>query len=123
MTAEIISVGTELLLGNILNKMCIRDRGTNVLGRDTDYSSFLTYYRLMLDMLSQTLPNAKIYVPVSYTHLDVYKRQGPSCATWTPTARMPLLPRKLWNTGDVYKRQAPRQCIHRCQRAVYGPHR
>ena len=36
--------------------------GTNVLGRDTDYSSFLTYYRLMLDMLSQTLPNAKIYV-------------------------------------------------------------
>lgn len=36
--------------------------GTNVLGRDTDYSSFLTYYRLMLDMLNQTLPNAKIYV-------------------------------------------------------------
>ena len=36
--------------------------GTNVLGHDTDYSSFLTYYRLMLDMLSQTLPNAKIYV-------------------------------------------------------------
>ena len=36
--------------------------GTNVLGRDTDYTSFLTYYRLMLDMLSQTLPNAKIYV-------------------------------------------------------------
>ena len=33
--------------------------GTNVLGRDTDYSSFLTYYRLMLDMLNQTLPNAK----------------------------------------------------------------
>ena len=21
--------------------------------------------------------------PVSYTHLDVYKRQGPTCATWT----------------------------------------
>ena len=36
--------------------------GTNVLGRDTDYSSFLTYYRLMLDMISQTLPDAKIYV-------------------------------------------------------------
>ena len=36
--------------------------GTNVLGRDTDYASFLTYYRLMLDMLNQTLPNAKIYV-------------------------------------------------------------
>jgi len=36
--------------------------GTNVLGRDTDYSSFLTYYRLMLDMLAQTMPNAKIYV-------------------------------------------------------------
>ena len=36
--------------------------GTNVLGRDTDYASFLTYYRLMLDMLNQTLPDAKIYV-------------------------------------------------------------
>ena len=36
--------------------------GTNVLGRDGDYTSFLTYYRLMLDMLAQTLPNAKIYV-------------------------------------------------------------
>ena len=36
--------------------------GTNVLGRDTDYSSFLTYYRLMLDMLAQTIPDAKIYV-------------------------------------------------------------
>ena len=36
--------------------------GTNVLTADSDYTSFLTYYRLMLDMLSQTLPNAKIYV-------------------------------------------------------------
>ena len=36
--------------------------GTNVLTSDSDYTSFLTYYRLMLDMLSQTLPNAKIYV-------------------------------------------------------------
>ena len=36
--------------------------GTNVLNRDGDYSSFLTYYRLMLDMISQALPNTKIYV-------------------------------------------------------------
>ena len=36
--------------------------GTNVLNRDTDYTSFLTYYRLMLDMIRQTLPNAAIYV-------------------------------------------------------------
>ena len=36
--------------------------GTNVLGRDTDYTSFLTYYRLMLDMLAQTQPGAAIYV-------------------------------------------------------------
>ena len=36
--------------------------GTNVLNRDTDYTSFLTYYRLMLDMISQALPNATIYV-------------------------------------------------------------
>ena len=33
--------------------------GSNVLGRDTDYTSFLTYYRLMLDMISQALPDAK----------------------------------------------------------------
>ena len=36
--------------------------GTNVLNRDGDYSSFLTYYRLMLDMLSQSLPGTTIYV-------------------------------------------------------------
>ena len=36
--------------------------GTNVLGRDGDYTNFLTYYRLMLDMISQALPNTKIYV-------------------------------------------------------------
>ncbi|MGN0708011.1 MAG: GDSL-type esterase/lipase family protein [Faecalibacterium sp.] len=36
--------------------------GTNVLGRDADYSGFLTYYRLMLDMLAQELPKTTIYV-------------------------------------------------------------
>ena len=36
--------------------------GTNVLTADSDYTSFLTYYRLMLDMISQALPNTKIYV-------------------------------------------------------------
>ena len=33
--------------------------GTNVLNRDGDYSSFLTYYRLMLDMISQDLPHRR----------------------------------------------------------------
>ena len=36
--------------------------GTNVLNRDDDYSSFLTYYRLMLDMVYQSLPNTTLYV-------------------------------------------------------------
>ena len=36
--------------------------GTNVLTANTDYTSFLTYYRLMLDMITQALPNTKIYV-------------------------------------------------------------
>ena len=36
--------------------------GTNVLTANSDYTSFLTYYRLMLDMISQALPNTKIYV-------------------------------------------------------------
>ena len=36
--------------------------GTNVLGRDVDYTSFLTYYRLMLDMIAQSLPGTPIYV-------------------------------------------------------------
>ena len=36
--------------------------GTNVLNRDTDYTSFLTYYRLMLDMIRQALPNTTVYV-------------------------------------------------------------
>ena len=29
--------------------------GTNVLGTDSDYTSFLTYYRLMLDMITQAV--------------------------------------------------------------------
>lgn len=36
--------------------------GTNVLGRDGDYANFLTYYRLMLDMIHQQLPDTIIYV-------------------------------------------------------------
>lgn len=36
--------------------------GTNVLGRDTDYTSFLTYYRLMVDMIAQALPDTDIYI-------------------------------------------------------------
>ena len=68
--------------------------GTNVLGRDTDYSSFLTYYRLMLGMLSQTLPNAKIYA-VSYTHLK------------TP--------------GNVYSKSFQRFCAKNFQKKVDEP--
>lgn len=36
--------------------------GTNVLGRDGDYTNFLTYYRLMLDMIHQQLPDTIVYV-------------------------------------------------------------
>ena len=36
--------------------------GTNVLGRDGDYTNFLTYYRLMLDMIHQQLPDTVVYV-------------------------------------------------------------
>ena len=36
--------------------------GTNVLGTDSDYTSFLTYYRLMLDMITQALPGTPVYV-------------------------------------------------------------
>lgn len=36
--------------------------GTNVLTRDADYTSFLAYYRLMLDMIAQALPDTEIYV-------------------------------------------------------------
>ena len=57
--------------------------GTNVLNRDGDYSSFLTYYRLMLDMLSQALPNTQIYVQsitpvrpeVRSSHPGLYKER------------------------------------------------
>lgn len=36
--------------------------GTNVLTSDSDYTSFLTYYRLMLDMITQALPGTPVYV-------------------------------------------------------------
>ena len=57
--------------------------GTNVLNRDDDYSNFLTYYRLMLDMVTQTLPDTQIYVQsitpvrpdVRATHPGLYKER------------------------------------------------
>ena len=57
--------------------------GTNVLNRDGDYSSFLTYYRLMLDMIAQALPNTQIYVQsitpvrpeVRQSHPGLYKER------------------------------------------------
>ena len=57
--------------------------GTNVLTADNDYSSFLTYYRLMLDMISQALPNTQIYVQsitpvrpeVRSSHPGLYKER------------------------------------------------
>ena len=57
--------------------------GTNVLNRDGDYSSFLTYYRLMLDMIKQALPNTTIYVQsitpvrpeVRQTHPGLYRER------------------------------------------------
>ena len=57
--------------------------GTNVLNRDGDYTSFLTYYRLMLDMIAQSLPNTKVYVQsitpvrpeVRATHPGLYKER------------------------------------------------
>ena len=36
--------------------------GTNVLTQDTDYTSFLNYYSLMLDNIRALLPDADIYV-------------------------------------------------------------
>ena len=36
--------------------------GTNVLTQDTDYTSFLNYYSLMLDNIRALLPDANIYV-------------------------------------------------------------
>ena len=36
--------------------------GTNVLSQDTDYTSFLNYYSLMLDNIRALLPDADIYV-------------------------------------------------------------
>ena len=57
--------------------------GTNVLNRDGDYSNFLTYYRLMLDMISQSLPNTTLYVQsitpvrpeVRQSHPGLYKER------------------------------------------------
>ena len=36
--------------------------GTNALNKNSDYTGFLTYYRLMIDMIQQKLPNTPIYV-------------------------------------------------------------
>ena len=54
-----------------------------MLNRDGDYSNFLTYYRLMLDMISQSLPNTTLYVQsitpvrpeVRQSHPGLYKER------------------------------------------------
>ena len=59
-------------------------------------------------------------VPVSYTHLDVYKRQAPFLASaWNPTStarstiRSPANPEPVSYTHlDVYKRQYPTLPMH-----------
>ena len=35
----------------------------------------------LLDTVERAFPSVDVHVPVSYTHLDVYKRQSPSCAS------------------------------------------
>ena len=46
-----------------------------MLTTDSDYTSFLTYYRLMLDMISQALPNTKIYVQsITPVRPEVHKK-------------------------------------------------
>lgn len=51
--------------------------GTNVLNRDGDYSSFLTYYRLMLDMISQPCPTRR-------STCSPLRLSGPRCAAAIP---------------------------------------
>ena len=36
---------------------------------------------LLVQRLIPLLPAVGVFTPVSYTHLDVYKRQAPACAT------------------------------------------
>ena len=61
--------------------MCIRDRDTT----DQDYEQGLTEEQKAFNELinkqiyEETANNLEQYEPVSYTHLDVYKRQLWSC--------------------------------------------
>ena len=59
--------------------MCIRDRGRNELHIDDDFfSNIVTENKELTEQAKIDLAISMItlkYTPVSYTHLDVYKRQ------------------------------------------------
>ena len=70
MVVELISVGTELLLGNIVNT------NTQFLAEKCALLGLSMYHQSVVgdneERLKDTIRTA---IPVSYTHLDVYKRQ------------------------------------------------
>ena len=73
-----ILAGTAILAFGMVNihKMCIRDRIWNAVS----YVSML-----ILEVIFHTaIVLFCMYSPVSYTHLDVYKRQGIRCCNTSP---------------------------------------
>ena len=65
--------------------------GTNVLGTDSDYTSFLTYYRLMLDMITQALPGTPVYVQ-SITRIRPAGRLPPQAGRLHGLGGLPVQP-------------------------------
>ena len=97
--------------------------------------------KLAVNLDAQTLVVCGVSFTVSYTHLDVYKRQPTTCAPspgiiWAACRRPWQKPRRLWPCPppisgcktmcsaspvsythlDVYKRQLPAACAFRCAR-------
>ena len=74
---------------------------------------FFKYSGFLIDTLNAMFSLQLTYKPVSYTHLDVYKRQGYSCASIVGCAAGPLQPSPppMATTcrRDVYKRQPSRR--------------
>ena len=55
--------------------MCIRDRPDTVKQKVTEAEAYSTVWDIQV-RLQHALPRSVVYYgPVSYTHLDVYKRQ------------------------------------------------
>ena len=78
-------------------------------GKDVDLDEAFAYQKAIPEAkrfsrkLSLAKKNGDTLIPVSYTHLDVYKRQ---VSNWASTASRPSMPARAWSSRSFWASKA-----------------